>query len=75
MFVFPQARAVPFGQLVRRREEFDPSVDAVFICKIGQRSIYAIRTLREAGYEGRMLNLLDGSNAWARDVDTALHQY
>jgi adenylyltransferase/sulfurtransferase len=75
MFAFPQAKAVPFGQLVRRMEEFDPAVDAVFICKIGQRSIYAIRTLREAGYEGRMLNLLDGSNAWARDVDTALHQY
>ncbi|MDR2076330.1 MAG: molybdopterin-synthase adenylyltransferase MoeB [Desulfovibrio sp.] len=75
MFAFPLARAVPFGQLVRRREEFDPSVDAVFICKIGQRSIHAIRSLREAGYEGRMLNLLDGSNAWARDVDTTLHQY
>ena len=75
MFAFPQARAVPFGQLVRRREEFDPSVDAVFICKIGQRSIYAIRALREAGYTGRMLNLLDGSNAWARDIDPALHQY
>jgi adenylyltransferase/sulfurtransferase len=75
MFAFPQAKAVPFGQLVRRREEFDPSVDAVFICKIGQRSIYAIRALREAGYAGRMLNLLDGSNAWARDIDTALHQY
>jgi adenylyltransferase/sulfurtransferase len=75
MFAFPQARPVPFGQLVRRKEEFDPAVDAVFICKIGQRSIYAIRALREAGYEGRMLNLLDGSNAWARDVDTVLHQY
>jgi adenylyltransferase/sulfurtransferase len=75
MFAFPQARAVPFGQLVRRREEFDPAVDAIFLCQSGQRSIYAIRALREAGYEGRMLNLLDGSNAWARDVDTALHQY
>jgi adenylyltransferase/sulfurtransferase len=75
MFAFPRAKAVPFGQLVRRMEEFDPAVDMVFICKIGQRSIYAIRALRAAGYEGRMLNLLDGSNAWAREVDTVLHQY
>ncbi|MDR2669580.1 MAG: molybdopterin-synthase adenylyltransferase MoeB [Desulfovibrio sp.] len=75
MFAFPSAKAVPFGQLVRRREEFDPAVDAVFICKIGQRSVYAVRTLREAGYEGKMYNLSDGTNAWARDVDTALHQY
>ncbi|MDR2162250.1 MAG: molybdopterin-synthase adenylyltransferase MoeB [Desulfovibrio sp.] len=75
MFAFPSARPVPFGQLVRRREEFDPSVDTVFVCKIGQRSVHAIRALREAGYEGKMYNLLYGSNAWARDVDAALHQY
>jgi adenylyltransferase/sulfurtransferase len=47
----------------------------VFICKVGQRSIYAIRALRDAGYTGRMLNLKDGSNAWARDVDPSLPQY
>jgi adenylyltransferase/sulfurtransferase len=75
VFAFPGAKAVPFGQLIRRRDEFDPSVDTVFICKIGQRSVYAVRALRDAGYEGRMLNLLDGSNAWARDVDPALPQY
>ncbi|MDR1894197.1 MAG: molybdopterin-synthase adenylyltransferase MoeB [Spirochaetales bacterium] len=72
---FPQAKAIPLGQMARRIGEFDPAVDAVFICKIGQRSIFAIRALREAGYPGRLLNLKDGVNAWAREVDTSLPVY
>ncbi|MDR2613727.1 MAG: molybdopterin-synthase adenylyltransferase MoeB [Candidatus Accumulibacter sp.] len=75
VFRFEGARAIPFGQLVRLKDEFDPSVPAVFICRIGQRSIHAIRALRDAGYSGRMLNLQDGSNAWARDVDGRTGRY
>ncbi|MDR2678546.1 MAG: rhodanese-like domain-containing protein, partial [Zoogloeaceae bacterium] len=75
IFKFEGAKAIPFGQLIRRKNEFDPTRDAVFICKVGQRSIYAIRALRDAGYTGRMLNLKDGSNAWARDVDGKTGQY
>jgi adenylyltransferase/sulfurtransferase len=72
---FPQAKAIPLGQMVRRKDEFDPAIDAVFICKIGQRSIFAIRALREAGYTGRLLNVKDGLNAWAREVDQTLPVY
>lgn len=72
---FPQAKVMPLGQIVRRIGEFDPTVDAVFLCKIGQRSIFAILALQRAGYQGRMMNLKDGLNAWARDVDTRLPQY
>jgi adenylyltransferase/sulfurtransferase len=72
---FPQAKVIPLGQMARRIDEFDPNIDAVFICKIGQRSIFAIRALREAGYTGRLLNLKDGINAWAREVDTSLPVY
>jgi adenylyltransferase/sulfurtransferase len=72
---FPGAKVIPLGQMVRRQEELDPSVDAVFLCKIGKRSVFAIRALQEAGYPGRLLNLEDGVNAWARDVDTSLPQY
>ena len=42
---FPQAKAIPLGQMARRIEEFDERLDAVFICKIGQRSVFAIRAL------------------------------
>ncbi|GHU92900.1 molybdenum cofactor biosynthesis protein MoeB [Clostridia bacterium] len=72
---FPNAVAIPIGQAARRKDELDPGIDAVFLCKIGQRSIFAMRALREAGYAGRMLNLRDGVNAWARDVDKSLPQY
>jgi adenylyltransferase/sulfurtransferase len=75
LFPFAGAKAIPYGQLVRRKEELNPAVDTVVICKIGTRSAYAIRTLREAGYGGRMYNLKDGTNAWARDVDKSLAQY
>ena len=72
---FPNAKVIPLGQMVRRMPEFDPSIDAVFLCKIGQRSIFAMRALREAGYKGRLINLKDGLNGWARDIDPTLPQY
>jgi adenylyltransferase/sulfurtransferase len=72
---FPNAWVCPLGQLTRRAEELDPAADAVFLCKIGQRSILGIKALREAGYSGRMLNLQDGLNAWARDVDKTMPIY
>jgi adenylyltransferase/sulfurtransferase len=72
---FPSAKPIPLGQMARRIDEFDERIDAVFICKIGQRSVFAIRALREAGYKGRLLNLRDGFNAWAREVDRSLPVY
>jgi adenylyltransferase/sulfurtransferase len=72
---FPNAIIMPLGQLVRRMDELDPGIDSIFLCKIGQRSILGIRALREAGYKGRLLNLQDGLNAWARDVDKTMPVY
>jgi len=72
---FPNALVIPLGQLERRMDELNPSIDAVFLCKIGQRSILGIRTLQEAGYKGKLLNLQDGLNAWARDVDKSMPVY
>jgi adenylyltransferase/sulfurtransferase len=69
------AKAIPLGQMTRRVDEFNPNIDSVFICKIGQRSVFAIRALREAGYKGRLLNLKDGVNGWAREVDRSLPLY
>ena len=60
---FPNAIAIPIGQLARRKDELDPTKDTVFICKEGKRSILAINTLREAGYTGPMYNLKGGFDA------------
>jgi adenylyltransferase/sulfurtransferase len=72
---FPQAKTIPLGQIARRRDEFDPKIDLVLVCKIGQRSVFAIQALREAGYPGRLLNLQDGVNGWIREVDPSLPAY
>lgn len=72
---FPGARVIPIGQLARRQNELDPEIDTVFICKEGKRSILAINTLREAGYQGSMYNLKDGMNTWAKEVDRSMPQY
>jgi adenylyltransferase/sulfurtransferase len=72
---FPNSKYIPLGQMVRRIGEFDESKDAVFLCKIGQRSVFAIRALRDAGYKGNLYNLKDGVNAWARDIDNSMPQY
>ena len=60
---FPNAIVIPIGQLARRKNELDPEVDTVFICKEGKRSILAINTLREAGYAGPLYNLKGGMDA------------
>ena len=72
---FLDAKAIPIGQLDRRQNELDPTVDTVFVCKEGKRSILAVNTLREAGYKGRMFNLKDGINSWAREIDPTMPQY
>ncbi|MDR1050282.1 MAG: molybdopterin-synthase adenylyltransferase MoeB [Deltaproteobacteria bacterium] len=68
LYAFPGSTPVPFGQLVRRMGEFDPARDLVFICKVGRRSVFAIRSLRKAGYQGRAFNLTGGVDDWARVV-------
>ena len=60
---FPGAVAIPIGQRARRQNDFNPDHDTIFVCKEGQRSILAIRTMREAGYKGPMYNLKGGTDA------------
>ena len=60
---FPDAIVIPIGQLARRQKELDPTVDTIFVCREGKRSVLAINTLREAGYTGPMYNLKGGIEA------------
>jgi adenylyltransferase/sulfurtransferase len=69
VYPFPGSIYVPFGQLQRRMGEFDQGKETVVICKIGQRSLFAIRALKRAGYAGPLMNLRDGVNAWAAQVE------
>jgi len=71
----PNSKVIPLGQVVRRMEEINPKNDTVFVCKVGTRSIYAIKALKEAGFEGRLLNLKNGVLAWADSVDKEMIRY
>jgi adenylyltransferase/sulfurtransferase len=66
--LFPSAIAVNFVDLEKILANLNPLIDAIVICKIGQRSLFAIRKLKKAGYKGRLFYLKDGLNAlrlWA----------
>ena len=69
------AKTIPLGQLSQRIGEIDAAQDAIFMCKVGKRSLYAMHELKQAGYTGRMINLAGGLNAWASDVDTSFPTY
>lgn len=71
----PQTKAIPFGQLVRRQKDLDPARDVILVCKVGILSKTAARQLRESGYRGRLLNLQDGINSWADQVDPTMAKY
>lgn len=71
----PNARSIPLAQLFFRMEELDPSRDAILVCKKGENSKDAIYALREEGYQGRLLNLQGGINAWAQEIDPNMAQY
>lgn len=60
---FPHAIVIPIGQLARRKKELDPDIDTIFVCREGKRSILAVNTLREAGYDGPMYSLKGGVEA------------
>ncbi|MDR1384193.1 MAG: molybdopterin-synthase adenylyltransferase MoeB [Planctomycetaceae bacterium] len=75
MGVLPRSKSIPFGQVVRRKDEFDTKLFHIFICKIGIRSELAIRALRDAGFEGRLANLKNGTNSWAKEIDDTFAVY
>jgi adenylyltransferase/sulfurtransferase len=69
------AKAIPLWQIVQRKDEIDPAIDTVLICRVGERSKAAIDALKNVGFKGRLLNLKGGINAWANEVDASLSVY
>ena len=65
----PETLIPPLSHLAATRQP------VVVVCKNGVRSRLAIQTLRNAGYPHPLLNLTDGMNGWARDVDKGMVVY
>ena len=71
----PNAQLIPLGQIVNRICEVEKGRTTVVQCKGGVRSAKAIQFLKDAGFEGRLVNLKGGISAWSDDVDPSVPKY
>jgi adenylyltransferase/sulfurtransferase len=62
---------IPLGELPQRLAELPPRSQAVFVCRIGQRSAQAMLLAHQAGHDSAT-HLHGGMLAWVRDVGTEL---
>ena len=71
----PNTKLIPLDEVVERAKEIDQSRTAIIHCKAGGRSAKAIEALKNAGYNGRLLNLKGGITAWSDEVDASVPKY
>ncbi|MEP7077054.1 MAG: molybdopterin-synthase adenylyltransferase MoeB, partial [Acidobacteriota bacterium] len=71
----PNAKLIPLGEIVNRIGEIGKGKTTVVQCKGGVRSAKAIGYLKDAGFEGRLINLKGGIGAWSNDVDPSVPRY
>jgi len=71
----PDTKLIPLGQVVNRIDEIDPDRETVVHCKGGVRSAKAIEALKQAGFNGRLINLRGGIIAWSDEVDQSVPKY
>jgi molybdopterin/thiamine biosynthesis adenylyltransferase/rhodanese-related sulfurtransferase len=65
---------IPLGELESRVAELDRNAEIVTVCHYGVRSLWAVDTLRRAGFE-RARSLRGGIDAWATQVDPGVPRY
>ena len=71
----PGAKLIPLGEIVNRICEIEKGKTTVVQCKGGVRSARAIGYLKDAGFEGRLINLKGGIGAWSAEVDAGVPKY
>ena len=71
----PDAKLIPLGEVVSRKDEIEGGRETVVHCKGGVRSARAIEALTRAGFKGKLINLKGGITAWSNDVDPSVPKY
>jgi adenylyltransferase/sulfurtransferase len=71
----PGSKLIPLGEIVNRICEIEKGQTTVVQCKGGVRSAKAIGYLKDAGFEGRLINLKGGIGAWSDTVDPSVPKY
>jgi rhodanese-related sulfurtransferase len=70
----PDATHVPMGQIPARVDELDPERETVVVCHHGVRRMRVAYFLASRGFR-KLYNLQGGLDAWAREIDPAMHKY
>jgi adenylyltransferase/sulfurtransferase len=70
----PGAKLIPLGDLPKRLNELDASVEIVAHCKSGMRSAKAIDLLKQSGFK-KLRNMKGGILAWSDQVDPSVPKY
>ena len=68
------SQLIPMGQLPAALKALDPDRQTVVICHHGIRSRQVARFLEYRGFSS-VINLSDGIDGWARDVDHQMATY
>ena len=71
----PGAKLIPLGEIVNRICEIEKGKATIVQCKGGVRSAKAIGYLKDAGFDGRLINLKGGISAWSETVDHSVPKY
>jgi molybdopterin/thiamine biosynthesis adenylyltransferase/rhodanese-related sulfurtransferase/molybdopterin converting factor small subunit len=68
------ARLIPLGDLPSRVNELSTADEIVVYCKVGGRSAYAARFLRDLGFR-KVKNLKGGIVEWVEKIDPTMMRY
>ena len=70
----PGSTLIPMGQIPGRVTELAPEREIVVVCHHGVRSMQVAYFLANHGFK-KLYNLQGGVDAWAREIDPAMHKY
>lgn len=70
----PGSTFIPMGQIPARVTDLDTQREIVVVCHHGVRSLQVAYYLANQGFK-KLYNLKGGVDAWAREIDPAMHKY
>lgn len=70
----PGSTFIPMGQILARVADLDTEREIVVVCHHGVRSLQVAYYLANQGFK-KLYNLQGGVDAWAREIDPAMHKY
>lgn len=68
------AKLLPLSELAQRVHELDTSDEILLHCKMGGRSMKALKFLQELGFR-KLKNVKGGIDAWAKEIDPSMPRY